>query len=396
MLFLPVLLLGVAPPSSTTDYDVLVYGSTPSGILAAVASARHGARTALLSQRAHMGGVCAGGLGQSDVGSCTDVIGGLALEFFRASAAEYATPQPRSPWNLEPHVASRVFARLLNESGVAVLPPAQVLTVDMHLPPSTTALRSIGVEGGAAYAAAVFIDASYEGDLLARSPGVTYTWGRESSEQYGESAAGSQGPAADGQYGAPVFMDPFVAGGGGGSGQKQLLPLLRPEQPLPSGAADRHIQAYNFRLCVTDDAALRVPFGEPAGYDPAQWELLRRFWTAWPNSTGAHKAAQAKVPTAILGAIPSSTGAKKYDMNNCGYNPIHTDMIGGSWAYPEANYSARDAIWQAHVAYVRSPSVLLTSAFSFFYLLATTPLLVYLSLLLLVCPLGTRRASCGS
>ena len=82
-------------------------------------------------------------------------------------------------------------------------------------------------------------------------------------------------------------------------------------------------------------------------------ELLRRFWLGWPNSLNPHKAAQAAVPTAILGAIPSSNGARKFDANNCGYNPVHTDMIGGSWEYPEANYSRRKEIWQAHVDYVR-------------------------------------------
>ena len=341
----------------SATFDVLVYGSTPGGILAAVAAARHGARTALLGQRAHLGGVCAGGLGQSDVGACTEVIGGLALEFFTASAAEYNTPQPRAPWNLEPHIAQRVFLRMLNESGVVLLPPAQVVSVGVSAAAAAAAavpsvLRNISVEGGATFAAAVFIDASYEGDLMARTPGVSYTWGRESAEQYGESAAGSQGPASGGQYGTPVFMDPFV-GGGSGKAAKQLLPLLRPETPLAKGAADREIQAYNFRLCVTDNASLRVPFAAPPSYDPAHWELLRRFWTAWPNSTGAHKAAQAKVPSAILGAIPSSSGARKFDMNNCGYNPIHTDMTGGSWAYPQANYSERERIWQAHVDYTQ-------------------------------------------
>lgn len=109
--------------------------------------------------------------------------------------------------------------------------------------------------------------------------------------------------------------------------------------------------AYNFRLCVTDNATLRVPWTEPAGYNPDDWELLRRFWLAWPNSTNSHKEAQAAVPSAILGQIPSSTGARKFDMNNCGYNPVHTDMIGGSWGYPNATYEKRRQIWQAHVNY---------------------------------------------
>jgi flavin-dependent dehydrogenase len=144
-----------SPP--TADYDVLVYGSTPSGIMAAVASARHGASTALLSQRSHIGGVCSGGLGQTDIGGCAnEVIGGLALEFFQRNARSYATPQPRAPWNLEPHVAKNVFMAMLNESGVALLPPAEVSAVQKQ----ALRLTSIATEDGQNYSARVMIDAS--------------------------------------------------------------------------------------------------------------------------------------------------------------------------------------------------------------------------------------------
>jgi len=314
-------------------FDVVVYGSTPAGVLAAVAAARHGAHTALLSQRMHIGGVCSGGLGQTDIGSCADaVIGGLALEFFQRNARAYHTPQPRPPWNLEPHVARGVFLEMLNESGVQLLPSAQVLVAAMT---GNSTLQEITVVGGATYSARVFVDASYEGDLMARVEGVDYTWGRESRTQYNESGAGSQGTHVG--YGIE-YINPYSAGG------RVPLPLLNPAVPLPIGQGDKQVQAYNFRLCVTDNSTLRVPFREPPDYDPSRWELLRRFWLGWPNSTNPHKAAQAMVPTAILGAIPSTSGAKKYDANNCGYNPVHTDMIGGSWEYPEANYRQETAL----------------------------------------------------
>jgi len=176
---------------------------------------------------------------------------------------------------------------------------------------------------------------------------VSYTWGREAGEQYNESGAGSHngGGATDNDF---PYINPYDATTG------KLLPLLDSTPPLyPAGQADKEIQAYNFRLCVTDNATIRIPFKKPDNYDPAQFELLRRFWLSWPNSTSPHKEAQAKVPSAILGAIPSSSGAKKYDANNCGYNPVHTDMIGGSWGYPEANYTERKQIWQAHVDYTK-------------------------------------------
>jgi FAD dependent oxidoreductase len=142
-----------------------------------------------------------------------------------------------------------------------------------------------------------------------------------------------------------------------------LLPLLRAEQPLPLGQADQQIQAYNFRLCVTNSNAIRVPFAKPDDYNPRDWELLRRFWLAWRNSTthtNPWKHQQGMVPSAILGQIPSSmsnagdTIVNKFDANNCGYNIIHTDMIGGSWEYPEANYSYRNIIWDAHVSYTKA------------------------------------------
>ena len=183
------LLLQLPPPqpsaSTPATYDVLIYGSTPGGIMAAVAASRNGAKTALVSQRKHIGGMCSGGLGQSDIGSCAnEVIGGIPLEFFQRNARRYAVPQPRAPWNLEPHVAKSVFLTMLNESGVELLPFAEV----DHAAKEGTRLGSITMVDGATYTAKVFVDASYEGDLMARS-GVSYTWGRESREQYNESGA---------------------------------------------------------------------------------------------------------------------------------------------------------------------------------------------------------------
>ena len=287
---LTVTLLWASATGST--YDVLVYGSTPGGIIAAVAASRHGVGSvALLSQRANIGGMCSGGLGESDVGKCADeVIGGLALEFFHRSAASYATRQPRAPWNLEPHVAEATFRAMLAEANVTLLPFDEIGVVRTD----GLEVRSITtVRDGATYDAAVFIDASYEGDLMARTEGVTWTWGRESTSTYNESRAGSKGGQS--QY-LTEFIDPLVhapvgVGGAGGTVTPDLLPLVQPTAPaLPDGTGDRQVQAYNFRLCVTNDATLRVPFAQPAGYDSARWELLRRFWRdVWPNSTNPHK-----------------------------------------------------------------------------------------------------------
>lgn len=349
--------------SVAASFDILIYGSTPSGIIAAVASARHltkaaHAGVALLSQRQHIGGVCSGGLGQTDVGSCAkQTIGGIPLEFFQRTAANYATPQPRAPWNLEPHVAEATFRAMLREANVKILPYDEVASVQTKAPaaaegsaPQITSITT--VRGGATYAASVFIDASYEGDLMARTKNVAWTVGREGAAHYNETGAGTTSNNAYND----AFIDPLVHDG---AAEPRVLPLVSATPPaLPDGTADAEVQAYNFRLCVTQGdpknlSGTRASFTKPEGYDPARWELLRRFWRdTWPNSTSPHRAAQAKVPSAILGRIPNRNGAwPKYDMNNCGYNPIHTDMIGGSKQYPTANYSERVAIWNAHVDY---------------------------------------------
>ena len=372
--------------------------------------------------------MCSGGLGETDVGSCADqVIGGITLEFFRRnqqSYPHYGEPNRTDPqahikkWNLEPHVAERVFRQMLDEAGVVLLPYGQIVAVTMKKSngtgssrDTTTIIEKIHVgythRYDTTYAAKIFIDASYEGDLMARVPGLTYTVGRESQQHYNESGAGSGGPGRRIAFGME-YINPFwddddsehvKEGKTYGSvdrflrnsmtvnnstqhgkeqqqkslpSKRRLLPLLQSAMPKPRGEADKEVQAYNFRICVTNDTSLRVPFTEPdsyASHGGARWELLRRFWRAWHNSTSPFKQAQAAVPSAILGRIPSSYNyygtrnrnddnstkiqGMKFDMNNCGYNPIHTDWMGQSAEYPEADYDRRDEIWQDHVTYTK-------------------------------------------
>ena len=344
-------------------FDVLVYGSTPSGVLAAVAASRHlrntssslsppaAARVALLSQRTHIGGMCSGGLGETDVGSCADqVIGGITLEFFRRnqqSYPHYGEPNRTDPqahikkWNLEPHVAERVFRQMLDEAGVVLLPYGQIVAVTMKKSngtgssrDTTTIIEKIHVgythRYDTTYAAKIFIDASYEGDLMARVPGLTYTVGRESQQHYNESGAGSGGPGRRIAFGME-YINPFwddddseqvKEGKTYGSvhrflrnsmtvnnstqhgkeqqqkslpSKRRLLPLLQSAMPKPRGEADKEVQAYNFRICVTNDTSLRVPFTEPdsyASHGGARWELLRRFGghgTTRPVPSNRHK-----------------------------------------------------------------------------------------------------------
>ena len=175
-------------------YDVLVYGSTPGAVMAAVAAARHGARTVLVDYAPRVGGVCSGGLGRTDKGNSV-VIGGLAREFFLRNARVYDAGAAAPDFNLEPHVAQAVFEAMLADAGVAHVRTAggaQLDSVQRLHAGDAASLSGVTLEDGTAFAARVFVDGSYEGDLMARS-GSSFTWGREANTTYNETGAGSQG-----------------------------------------------------------------------------------------------------------------------------------------------------------------------------------------------------------
>ena len=359
---LPLLLLGAAGAAAPPPpYDVVVYDASSGGVIAAVAAARHGAKTALVCASwpscfpeggRIVGGLSAGGLGQTDIGGHTEIIGGFAREFYERNRAHYSrlggdasaaqgscrlpTAACNATFNLEPHVAQGIFEAMLAEAGVKVSFGAQVERVAKE----GLAVRSITLTDGSVFAAKVFIDASYEGDLFSRA-GASYIVGRESNGTFGESLAGrAVGPASN-QF--DLAVDPFDASG-------RPLPLLSLPDRTPVGAGDRKVQSYNFRLCVTKNASNSLPFPKPASYDPATWELLRRYAHAcFPSrddpSQAPRKGCQFGFPSCNTQRVPNA----KYDMNNCG--GMSSDFIGQSWSYPEANYTERQTIWRAHRDY---------------------------------------------
>lgn len=378
------LLLQAATIASLDDsYDVLVYDATSAGVMAAYAAARRGAKTALICASYPtcfeeggkiIGGMSAGGLGQTDLGSCPQVIGGFAREFYRANRRHYGNTSevdagrrnddivadcrlPSSQcdvtYNLEPGVAQGIFNDLVRSAGVDVVYGRQVLSVaksrnishiGSHTNPDPVIERVIFTDGSS-MTAKVFMDASYEGDLLAAA-GVSYSLGREAASTYNETLAGMQSGAGRGNQ-FTVAVDPLDKAG-------HPLPLLQ-EAPLGNpGQGDHLIQAYNFRLCVTKDPTKRVPFAKPAGYDPSQWELLRRYLRACGYAGDLVQNSSARnLPECQIGFPSCNTAALpngKYDMNNCG--PVSSDFIGRSWDYPEANYTRRTAIWYEHRAYI--------------------------------------------
>ncbi len=303
------------------SYDVVVYGGTAGGTVAAIAAANEGLRVALLEPRRHIGGMVSGGLGRTDYGNKA-VIGGMSREFFERVGAEYGD---EVAWFFEPHVAEQVFRDWLAEAGVDVFFEHRVDTVAK----SGTRIAHIQMENGAAFAAKVFIDASYEGDLLPRA-GISYTWGREGRDAYGESLAGRREHSKYHQFPHPV--SPYDEDG-------NLLPLVYGGDPGKPGEGDKKVQSYNFRLCLTDDKGNQAPFPRPPGYDPKRFEILKRYL--------------ATVPDLELGKILSIGRMPKHktDINNNG--PVSTDYIGGSWDYPEADYKRRAEIWEAHKLYTQ-------------------------------------------
>ena len=321
--------------------DVVVYGGTSAGVAAAVQAARMGKSVVLIEPGQHLGGLTSGGLGMTDSGNKA-VIGGVSREFYQRVKQHYArddawTRESRKHFKLfrddedalfrfEPHVAEGIFNAMVREAGVRVV-TGQRLDLQHGVAKEGARIAAITMESGETYAGRMFIDASYEGDLMAKA-GVRYTVGREGNEVYGETLDGVQTAHARGhQFGRPV--DPYVKAGDPASG---LLPGIHAGGPGSEGGGDRRVQAYNYRMCLTDLPENRAPFPKPAGYDPQRYELLARYLTpAWNDLFGNHQ------------AMPN----RKTDTNNHG--AIGTDDIGANYDYPDGDYATRARILQEHV-----------------------------------------------
>jgi hypothetical protein len=326
------LVAALAAAGAVRDFDVVVYGGAAGGVIAAVAAAREGLKTALLAPGGHLGGMVSGGLGWTDYGRKA-VIGGYALEFYHRVGRHYQMPLygQDAAWLPEPHVAEDILRSMVKEAGVALFEHARLREAN-GVRKDGARVAAIATEAGDQFTAKVFIDSSYEGDLMARA-GVTYTVGREASSQYGESLAGVRERTPYHQF--PVDVAAYDAAG-------KLLPEISARRLPAPGSADRAVQAYNFRMCFTDAAANRAPFAKPAGYDPARYELLARLIRARTQAEGRVPALDSLMK---IDRIPNG----KTDVNNNG--AFSTDYIGGSWNYPDASYAERARIWQAHKDY---------------------------------------------
>ncbi|MCC7492244.1 MAG: FAD-dependent oxidoreductase [Fimbriimonadaceae bacterium] len=311
--------------------DLLVYGATAGGVVAAIAARQLGLRVLLVAAGRRLGGLTSGGLGATDAGN-RGSIGGLARDFYRRVEQHYQQSYgPDSApakacsqgFRFEPSVAEQLLGRWAAEHQVP-LALGERLVAATVTDRQITAVRSAT---GRQFEAAYFLDTTYEGDLLALAR-VSYTVGREPNGQYGESLNGVHYGHRNHNFNAPV--DPYVIEGQPGSG---LLPGIWPQELEPNGVGDRKVQAYNFRMCLTK-AADRLPFPQPAGYDPRRYTVLARYL-------------RSGIFDVLRLTTPMPHG--KTDTNN--YGGFSTDYIGGSWGWPDGDKAARQRIFADHVTY---------------------------------------------
>eukprot|EP01060_Flectonema_neradi_P016490 TRINITY_DN2309_c0_g2_i1.p1 TRINITY_DN2309_c0_g2~~TRINITY_DN2309_c0_g2_i1.p1 ORF type:complete len:557 (+),score=91.08 TRINITY_DN2309_c0_g2_i1:62-1732(+) len=338
--------------SISLDFDVIVYDATSGGVMSGVAAARHGLSTAVICASwpacyeeggKIIGGMSANGLGQTDLGSHEDYIGGLAKEFYTRNRRKYNPTTESSncrlpstscnaTFNLEPHVAQSIFEEMISESGVHLVYGAHAVSVNK----TSTTINSITLSNGDIYQGKVFIDAGYEADLVHLS-NTTYTIGRESKHQYNESLAGKTATDSGNEFSAGI--SPWAT-----DANDTLAHFVSPTDTEEVGQGDSRVQSYNFRLCVTREEG-RIPFEslQPENYTKFDWRILIEYINKC-NEPG--KKCQTGYPSCNLGSIPNN----KFDMNNCG--AISTDFVGGSWNYPDATWDERKQIWKDHKDYV--------------------------------------------
>lgn len=322
-------LLLLTPPARAEEADVIVYGATPGGFCAAIAAAREGAKVILFEPTTHVGGVNTGGLSFSDSNQTVrSTLRGLFEEWHARIAADYAARGVKLPydvatkdnavWTYEPHVAARVTMAMLAEAGVTVLTKQPVEEVEKQ----GTKIIGLRTPMGT-HTAKVFIDATYEGDLMAKSA-VVWHIGRESRGEYGESLAGRQYPKPK------MAIDGFDANG-------LPLPFITTIRAGIDSEGEQSVMTYSFRLCLTKDPAIRVPFPEPKAYDPARFELVRRYYQKYPDAP----------PPWDLYPLPGG----KFDANNGIGKMFSMGLVGEANGWCASDPAGRAKMAEAHRQY---------------------------------------------
>lgn len=364
-----ILLLLIFPSlcfSKNYNADVVVYGGTSAGVMAAVQVVRMGKTVVLVCPDKHLGGLTSSGLGYTDTGD-KSVIGGLAREFYQLVWNNYNRPSAwqwqkreeygnkgqgtpaidanlKTMWIFEPHVGEKIFEAFIRAHHILVYRD-EWLDRKKGVTKSKEKITSITTLSGNTYCGKMFIDATYEGDLMA-SAGVEYFVGREANSVYNENWNGVQTNVFQHRHNFSVLKDnisPYVIPDDPKSG---VLPRISMQPPGAKGEGDKRVQAYCYRVCLTDHPENRIPFPKPDGYDSNQYELLLRIYASGWNETFRK-----------FDPIPN----RKTDTNNHG--PMSTDNIGFNYDYPEASYEKRQEIIRDHETYQKG----------WFYFIANDP-----------------------
>ncbi|MEX0887136.1 MAG: FAD-dependent oxidoreductase [Phycisphaeraceae bacterium] len=319
----------IEPDSRTMELDVCVYGGTAAGVVAACAATRRGRSAILLNPGVFLGGMTSGGLSWTDSGK-KHVIGGMSRDFYRACGQHYGRDEE---WLFEPGVARAVMDAWIVGHDVPVHHRQFLDQVELD----AGRIASVRMISGLVVRAKMFVDATYEGDLLAKA-GVPYTVGRESNAVYGETLNGVQ-PQDKHQFSHPV--DPYVEPGVVSSG---TLPWVHEGEIAPTGSGDHRIQAYCFRVCLTDKDDVRVAWRKPEGYDPSEYLLGSRWYQSEKSVYNDTLHGDGE-----LRKFDRLSVRHKVDANNHG--PFSSDYIGANYPWPEASYQQRDRIFQQHRIY---------------------------------------------
>ncbi len=350
-LFIPTNGLLAVKIQKSYNADVIIYGGTPAAIIAAVEIIKSGKTAIIVSPDVHLGGLSSSGLGFTDTGN-KDAIGGLAREFYQRVYSHYQEEsawkwqkkseygnvgqgtaamdgENRTMWIFEPHVAESIFEAFVKENKIKVL-RNEWLNREKGVTKKDGKIISFKTLSGKVFDGKVFIDATYEGDLMAAA-GVSYHVGREANSVYGETWNGVQ---IDNTHHFHYFkdkIDPYKIAGKPESG---LLFGISSEKLQPNGTGDNKIQAYCYRVCMSNNSQNLVPFPKPTNYDPTRYELLVRVfdagWIDWFRK---------------FDLLPN----RKTDTNNNG--PFSSDYIGMNFDYPEATYNRRKQIIADHENY---------------------------------------------
>ncbi|MEQ9097888.1 MAG: FAD-dependent oxidoreductase [Imperialibacter sp.] len=353
MLFLATSFHQQAPAAKKgPSYDLVVYGGTSAGVVAAIQVARLGKKAIIIEPGGRLGGAMSGGLGWSDIGN-EETIGGISLEFFQRVHEYYQDEsvwkaQTRSSyqlngnhaisergpmWTFEPEVAQKILLEMIASAPQKIeVVYNERIDLKKGVQKKNGEIKALKTESGKVFIGKFFIDASYEGDLLALAD-VSYHVGRESRDTYNESLAGVLGPTIKVRQPKQFFgpeISPYDDNG-------QLLPTIQDVPMGEQGQGDNKIQAFNFRTCLTTFEPNKIPIERPDNYDSMQYELLYRYIELKKLT---------KISQVLtISAIPNL----KTDINDGGHgSPFSTDYNGMNWDYPEGDYATRERIWKEH------------------------------------------------